>query len=170
MGTLQDSLILNLDSAYNLARWLTRNENDAREVVQEAFLRALKYSDSYKGPDTKSWFLKIIRNTTYTWLKKQKVSQVFIPYDEDLHGGENKAENPETEVLRKADRDLVHHALESIAVEYREVLILKELENLSYKEIAEIIDVPIGTVMSRLSRARDHLLKLIKSAETMRGL
>jgi RNA polymerase sigma factor (sigma-70 family) len=165
---LRDHLLLHLDAGYNLARWLTRNDEDAQDIVQESFLRALKYRDSFKGEDSKPWFLKIICNTCYTWMKSSKTSQTLIPFEEELHTIDQN-QTPETLVLKNADLNLVHAALELMSVEYREVLILRELECMPYQEISAVTDVPIGTVMSRLSRARAQLEERIKTMELVRG-
>ena len=170
MRSFRENILLHIDAAYNLARWLTRNEQDAKDVVQDSFLRALKYGATFKGQDHKPWFLKIIRNTSYTLIKSQKNTHIFIPFDEDVHDLEEKRENPEDHLIRHGDVVLIRMALESLAVEYREVLILRELENLSYEEIAKVVDVPLGTVMSRLSRGRAQLSDLIKSTETNQGI
>lgn len=162
MKSFRDNLLLHLDAAYNLARWLTRNEADAKDVVQESFLRALKYSDTFKGDELKPWFLKIIRNTSFTIIKRKTNSQIFVPFDEDVHGSSEKIESPETQLLRSADINFVRTSLESLPVEYREVLILRELENLSYEEIAKVTETPLGTVMSRLSRGRTQLAEKLR--------
>jgi RNA polymerase sigma factor (sigma-70 family) len=170
MNGLREHILSHIDAAYNLARWLTRNDQDAKDAVQESFLRALKYGDSLKGEDPKPWFLKIIRNTCYTLIKRQKNPQFFISFDEEIHGANEKSENPELQLIRSADITLVRAALESLAVEYREVLILRELENLSYEEIAKIVDIPLGTVMSRISRGRVKLSELLKPTEIGRRI
>ena len=152
----ETALMPHLDAAYDLARWLVRNECDAEDLVQDAYLRAFRHVDGLRGSDGRAWLLTIVRNTCYTWLRQRRVDtprgtepQSDVP-DED-------APTPETLLLRDADRALVRAALEALPVESREVLVLRELEGLSYKEIAAVIDVPIGTVMSRLARARDRL-------------
>jgi RNA polymerase sigma-70 factor (ECF subfamily) len=142
---------------------LTRNDGDAKEVVQEAFLRALNYGDTFSGEDLRPWFLKIVRNTSFTFIKRQRSPQNFLSYDEEEHLVSIPDNNPETHLLRNEDITRVKVALETLAVEYREVLILRELENLSYKEIAEIVGVPVGTVMSRLSRGRTQLAEVLKN-------
>jgi RNA polymerase sigma-70 factor (ECF subfamily) len=144
-----------LDAAYNLARWLTRNDADAADVVQEGFLRALRFFGDFRGGDTRAWLLTIVRNACYTWLRRNRVNELATPFDEEAHSGES--DDPETLLLEGADREMLRDALETLPAEFREVLILRELEGLSYKKIAGIADVPMGTVMSRLARARKRL-------------
>jgi RNA polymerase sigma-70 factor (ECF subfamily) len=158
-----------LDAAYNLARWLTRNDHDAEDVVQEAFARAFRYFDSLKDSDARAWLLAIVRNTGYTWLEKNRPADVIALEDSGLVGADAEVighaapaeSNPEVIVLQSAQRKLVNQALEDLPVAFREVLVMRELEDLSYKEIAHIAGVPIGTVMSRLARGREMLRKLL---------
>ena len=146
-----------LDAAYNLARWLTRNEHDAQDVVQEACLRAFKFFDSFRGGNGRSWLLSIVRNTSYTWLQQNRKSDLLTSFEEDKHDLEDTAGIPDLLLLRGDDHQMVMQALEELSPEFREVMVLRELEELSYKEIAVITQVPIGTVMSRLARARNQL-------------
>ena len=146
-----------LDAAYNLARWLTRNEHDAQDVVQDAFLRAFKFFEGFRGGNSRSWLLSIVRNTTYSWLQKNRKQELATVFDEKIHDIEDTASNPEVLLLKNADRQEIMRAVEQLPVEFREVIVLRELEGMSYKEIAELSDVPIGTVMSRLARARKQL-------------
>jgi RNA polymerase sigma-70 factor (ECF subfamily) len=146
-----------LDAAYNLARWLTRNDQDAEDVVQEACLRAFKFLGGFYGGDSRAWLLKIVRNTCYTWLRHNRAHELTTPFDETIHDVECDALNPEALLLRHADQQLLRQALEALPVEFREVVVLRELEELSYKEIGVIADIPLGTVMSRLARARKRL-------------
>lgn len=155
-----------LNAAYNLARWLTRNEHDADDVVQEACLRALNSFDSFQaGRDGRAWLLKIVRNTCYTWMRVNKPSTTNTAFDENTFEAENTDfPDPESVLLAKANSQLVRQAIEGLSIEYREVLIMRELEGLSYKEIAQILEVPLGTVMSRLSRGRNELSKQLCEA------
>ena len=146
-----------LDAAYNLARWLTRNEQDAEDVVQEACMRAFKYIGGFYGGDSRAWLLTIVRHTCYTWLRHNRAHELTTPFDEALHDIQCDALNPETVLLHNVDQQILKQALESLPVEFREVMVLRELEGLSYKEISAIVDIPLGTVMSRLARARKRL-------------
>jgi RNA polymerase sigma factor (sigma-70 family) len=146
-----------LDAAYNLARWLTRNDQDAEDVVQEACLRAFKFFGGFYGGDSRAWLLTIVRNTCYSWLRHNRAHELTTPFDETIHDVECDGLNPEALLLHQADRQLLRRALEALPVESREVIVLRELEGLSYKEIGVIADIPLGTVMSRLARARKRL-------------
>lgn len=146
-----------LDAAYNLARWLSRDEHDAADIVQEAYLRACQYFGRFHGDDGRVWLLKIVRNTGYTWLKKNRPADVVPLADEVLQAVHGDVPPPETHASAKERRQLLYGAIGELNVEYREVLVLRELEGLSYKEISAVAEVPIGTVMSRLSRAREKL-------------
>ena len=145
-----------LAAAYNLARWLTRNDHDAEDLVQEAYLRAYKFFDRFHGEDGGPWLLAVVRNTCYTWLKQHRGHET-ASFNEEIHSGDSEALDPEKQFQRKATRQLLHEALEELPPEFREVVVLRELEGLSYKEIAAVADVPLGTVMSRLTRARARL-------------
>jgi RNA polymerase sigma-70 factor (ECF subfamily) len=153
----EETIMPHLDAAYNLARWLTRNEHDAQDVVQEAFLRAFKYFAGFHGGNSRSWLLSIVRNTTYTWLQKNRKPELATTFDEETRDIEDTASNPEVLLLNNSDQQEIRRAVEQLPVEFREVMILRELEGMSYKEIAGVADVPIGTVMSRLARARKQL-------------
>ena len=153
-----ESLALpHLDAAYNLARWLTGNDEDAQDVVQEAALRALRYFASFRGDNARPWLLQIVRHTCFAWMKQNRPAQVISLDLTDEEGDalhDPHAEEPFAAVARGDDRAQVNQALGQLPVAYREVLVLREMEDLSYREIATIADVPIGTVMSRLARAR----------------
>jgi RNA polymerase sigma-70 factor, ECF subfamily len=150
-------ILPHLDAAYNLARWLTRDEWNARDLVQEACVRALRFFDGFHGGDGRAWLLAIVRNTCYTWLKGNRAQELATPFDEELHALESEAPSAESLLEQSQDQDRLRGALEELTVEYREVLVLRELEGLSYKEIAAVVKVPIGTVMSRLARGRQRL-------------
>jgi RNA polymerase sigma factor (sigma-70 family) len=149
-----EAVLPHLDAAYNLARWLTRNTQDAEDVVQEAYLRAFRFFGGFRGGNARTWLLKIVRNTCYTWLHQNRAQQVTAPFDEQVHTDVAESQNPETLLLRKADGQLLNQALEELPAAFREVLVLLELEGLSYKQIADVLEIPVGTVMSRLARAR----------------
>ena len=147
-------ILPHLDAAFNLARWLTRSDQDAQDVVQEACLRAFKFFDGFRGGDARAWLLMIVRNTCYTWLRQNRhYNQVALGETETLDV-ECECEDPADLVQMSVDRQALQQALEDLPVEFREVIVLRELEALSYKEIAYIAHLPIGTVMSRLARAR----------------
>lgn len=148
-----------LDAAYTLARYLLRDDAAAQDVVQEAYLRALKYFDRYKGGDARAWVLAIVRNTSHTWRKRE--GERPVEFDERVHSASVEEHTPEAALLRAADRDMVRRALDQLSLELREVLVLREIQGLSYKEIASVAGVPIGTVMSRLARARARLERLL---------
>ena len=153
-----DLLILpHLDAAYNLARWLVGNPADAEDIVQEAFLRALRFFDGFRGADSRAWLLKIVRNTSYSWLRKNRPTQLTDEFDETIHSDENADENAEMKLLSRAESERVINALEALPLTFREILVLREIEGLSYKEISEVTGVAMGTVMSSLSRARHRL-------------
>ncbi len=152
----REAVLPHLDAAYNLARWLTRNDQDAEDVVQEASLRAFKYWKGFSGRDCRSWLLAIVRNTYYSWIREKSV-QPELTMDGEVDGVDDGSLSPEKMLLQNADRKMLKAALEDLPVEFREAIVLREMEDLSYKEIADIAGVPIGTVMSRLARARKRL-------------
>jgi RNA polymerase sigma-70 factor (ECF subfamily) len=151
-------MLPHVDAAYNLARWLAGSAQDADDVVQEACLRALAFFDGFHGEDGRAWLLAIVRNTCYDWLRKNRRNAQLATPTDDLDWAVDTAPDPEEEQLRSADREMVRQGLEALPADYREVLVLRELEGMSYKQIARVIDAPIGTVMSRLARARKRLM------------
>jgi RNA polymerase sigma-70 factor (ECF subfamily) len=155
IGKFTEEILPHLDSAYNLARWLTRNAADADDIVQEAYLRAFRSFDGFQSGNARAWLLTIVRNTSYRWLRKNRAQQPAIEFDETIHNGPEAAD-PETLMLQNADSQVVEQAIRALPARFREVLVLRELEGLTYKEIADVVGVPIGTVMSSLSRARDR--------------
>jgi len=164
-----------LDAAFNLARWLVGNDSDAQDVAQEAFLRALKYFDSFHGTDARGWLLTVVRNTSYTWLRENRIEDLTVSMDEDgfdsmqsaheafseANGFGISAPNPEAQFIQQADDDLLRQSIAQLPVEFREAMVLRELEDLTYKQIAAITGVPVGTVMSRLARARKRLQSIL---------
>ena len=156
MARFETSVLPHLDAAYNLARWLTRNDQDAEDVVQESFMRALRYFDAMKGPDARPWVLGIVRNTCYTWLEKNRPADL-VPLDDVEALVADAGATPEVILLQSANRKLVNQALEDLPVGYREVIVMREIEDMSYKEISAVAGIPMGTVMSRLSRGRELL-------------
>jgi RNA polymerase sigma factor (sigma-70 family) len=162
-----------LDAAYNLARWLVRNPHDAEDVVQEACLRAVRFFGGYQEGNARAWLLRIVRNTAYTFLEKKRHGDVMEEFDETIHATETVRPDAEAALLQSVENRLLQEALERLPVRFRESLILWELEGLSYKEIADVMDVPIGTVMSSLARGRAQLRKALLAArdkEVQRGL
>jgi RNA polymerase sigma factor (sigma-70 family) len=158
----EEAVMPHLDAAYNLARWLTRNEHDAQDMVQEAYLRALRFFGGFQGTDARAWLLTIVRNTCYTWLKRNRSVELSGDFDEIVLTKESDEPDPEASHVLKVQVQLINEAIERLPIEFREVVILRELEELSYKEIAAITGIPIGTVMSRLSRARKRLLGCLR--------
>ena len=146
-----------MDAAYNLARWLTHNDHDAQDVVQEAYLRAYRFFDSFRGGDSRTWLLAIVRNTSFTWMQRNRPSEKAEVFDEQIHSEERESATPESLLLAEVDQALVRKALDELPAAFREVLVLRELEGLSYKEIADVVGIPLGTVMSGLARARKRL-------------
>ena len=146
-----------LDAAYNLARWLTHNDHDAQDVVQEALMRAMRYINGLRGDGARAWLLQIVRHTCYSWLKENRpVEKVVLDDFDDARQdiAAPSADEPPAIAMRKADKEQINAAIAGLPVPYREVLVLRELEDLSYADIARIAEIPVGTVMSRLSRAR----------------
>jgi RNA polymerase sigma factor (sigma-70 family) len=160
----EEAVLPHLAAAYNLARWLTGNEQDAEDAVQESYLRALKFFPGFRGGNGRPWLLAIVRNTCYTWLRRHRMEDVTTELDEGMQLVDPSAVNPEALLVAAARSELVQRALGELPVEFREVVILRELEGMSYKEIAAIAEVPVGTVMSRLARARTRLQKILSEA------
>jgi RNA polymerase sigma factor (sigma-70 family) len=153
----EQSLLGWLDDAYNLARWLLRDDQDAQDAVQDAFMRAARYASGFRGGDRRAWLLAIVRNVCYTQLARSRTAASNVVFDEEQHQGASPGIDPEAAALNRVDREALIRALEALPVEYREAIVMREMEGLSYKEIAGAAGVPIGTVMSRLARARDRL-------------
>jgi RNA polymerase sigma factor (sigma-70 family) len=162
-----EKLVLpHMNSAFNVARWLTHNDQDAQDVVQEAYLRAFRFFGGFRGEDARAWLLSIVRNTFYTWHQQNRGHAAdTTEFEEDMHsletGTAEHDDSPEAMLIRSQSQKRVHKALQSLRLEYREVIVLRELEELSYKEIAAIVGIPMGTVMSRLGRARQQLAALL---------
>jgi RNA polymerase sigma-70 factor, ECF subfamily len=155
-----------LDAAYNLARWLTRSDADAEDVVQEACVRALRFFGGFRGDDARRWLLAIVRNSSYDFLRRHRPQELTDAFDEEIHTAAEEVQTPEALLLRRADRAMVRQALEALPLAWREVIILRELEGLSYKQIADVAGIKIGTVMSRLARARAQLQRLLAAEAT----
>jgi RNA polymerase sigma factor (sigma-70 family) len=155
--SFEAAMLPHLDAAHNLARWLLRNEQDAQDVVQEAYLRAFKSFGGFHGSNGRAWLLTIVRNTSYTLLKKNHAVDLTTTFDEEIHGSGQESVSPATILEHAEDAELVKQAMDELPAEFREILALRHQEGLSYKEIADIAQIPLGTVMSRLARARDKL-------------
>jgi RNA polymerase sigma-70 factor (ECF subfamily) len=163
LASFETAVLPHLDAAYNLARWLTRNDADAQDVVQEAYLRAFRFFGGFHGEDGRAWLLGIVRNTSYTWMQHNRSPELNMPLDDEVHEVKGNDLNPEALLLQKADAQVLRQAVEELPLEFREVLVLRELDEMSYKQIALIADLPLGTVMSRLARARKRLQQILLS-------
>jgi RNA polymerase sigma-70 factor (ECF subfamily) len=150
-------MLPHLDAAHNLAKWLLRNEQDAQDVVQEAFLRAFKSFSGFHGSNGRAWLLTIVRNTSYTLLKKNCVADLITRFDEEIHVSDDESVSAATILERSEDAELIREAMDELPAEFREILTLRYQEDLSYRQIADIAQIPPGTVMSRLARARGKL-------------
>ncbi len=157
LASFEQTMLPHLDAAHNLARWLLRNEQDAKDVVQEAYLRAFRSFAGFRGSNSRAWLLTIVRNTSYTLLKKNRAVDLTTTFDEDIHAPDHESASPVTILEHAEDAELIRNATDELPAEFREILILRHHEDLSYKEIGEILKIPNGTVMSRLARARAKL-------------
>jgi RNA polymerase sigma-70 factor (ECF subfamily) len=155
-GRFEQATLPHLDAAYNLARWLTKDQHAAEDVVQEAFYRAARYFDSFRGSDGRAWLLSVVRRAAFDWLTKQR-SQSAVVFDEDTHDRGDESSDPAFVAVQKCDQGLVRKVLEELPPQLREAIVLRELEGMSYQEIATVTEVPIGTVMSRIARGRQQL-------------
>lgn len=166
----EQAVLPHMDAAYNLARWLTRNDHDAEDVVQEATYRALKYFSAFRGENSRAWLLTIVRNTCYSWLRQNRSRDIVplpdenppVETDVSLFQSMVQTMNPEALLLSRGDQEMFQKALEALPAEFREVMILREMEEMSYKEIAGICNLPMGTVMSRLARGRKLLQRCLE--------
>ena len=167
--SFQAVVLPHLRAAYNLARWLLRNDHDAEDVTQEAIVRAFRFFDGFSGDNPRAWLLSVVRNSAYTFLSQNRARELGTEFDEVLHSepaaNGRASETPEVLVLRSAQQRFLNEAVEALPVEFREVFVLREMEGLSYKEIADVARIPIGTVMSRLSRARRQLQAAVVRVE-----
>ena len=157
LTSFEETMLPHLDAAHNLARWLLRNEQDAQDVVQEAYLRAFKSFDGFHGSNGRAWLLTIVRNTSYTLLKKNRAVDLTTTFDEEIHAIGRESVSPATILEHAEDAELIKNAMNELPTEFREILTLRHQEELSYLEIGEILKIPTGTVMSRLARARAKL-------------
>jgi RNA polymerase sigma-70 factor (ECF subfamily) len=157
--SMPDELLRHLDAAYNLARWLSGNEHDAQDIAQESFLRAVRFGDQCREGNARPWLLQIVRNTCHTWRVRRRTGAAPV---EALDGAvAPDSTSPDLTLQRRQDARAVRRAIELLPEEFREVVVLREIEGLAYKEIAGVVGVPVGTVMSRLSRARERLRELL---------
>src|ERR1700730_6372036 len=161
LGDFERRIMPHLDAAYSLARFLMRSDQDAEDVVQEACLRAFRFYEGFRGENSRAWFLKIVRNTSFTVLQRARTDEADVVFDEELHSPEAAQTDAGGQLDRELDRQTVRAAIEELRTEFREVITLRELEDCSYKEIADIANVPVGTVMSRLARARRQLYLIL---------
>ena len=156
-----DTILPHLDAAYNYARWLTRNDAEAEDVVQDAAIRAFRFLPSLRTENPRAWLLTIVRHTWYARLARHKAQARVTEYDEMTDPRPDHHPDPEALLVQQQTVDRVRRAVDSLPVDFREVVVLRELEGLSYKEIAEVVGIPMGTVMSRLSRARERLISML---------
>jgi RNA polymerase sigma-70 factor (ECF subfamily) len=157
LASFEATMLPHMDAAHNLARWLLRNEQDAQDIVQEAYLRAFKSFSGFHGSNGRAWLLTIVRNTAYTLLKKNRAVDLTTTFDEQIHASGHESVSPATILEHSEDAALINEAMDELPAEFREILTLRHQEGLSYKEIADIMQIPPGTVMSRLARARGKL-------------
>src|SRR6266704_589915 len=157
LTSFEAMMLPHLDAAHNLARWLLRNEQDAQDVVQEAYLRAFNSFGGFHGSNGRAWLLTIVRNTSYTLLKKNQAVDLTTTFDEEIHVSSHESVSPATILEHSEDAERIREAMNELPAEFREILALRHQEGLSYREIADIAQIPPGTVMSRLARARAKL-------------
>lgn len=172
-STFEQIMLPHLDAAYNLAWWLLRHEQDAQDAVQDAFVRAFRSFERFRGGDGRGWLLTIVRNVCYTRLREGRRAIVTETFDDDAHSADDDPSEANAVAWREVHSALLQQALEQLAPEFREVIVLHELEGLAYKDIAAVVGVPMGTVMSRLARARQKLqaeLRTLTQKEAGRGL
>ncbi len=164
----EEAVLPHLDAAYNLARWIVKDEHAAEDAVQDAYLRAFRYFGSFRGGDARPWLMRIVRNSCYSWLQSMKHTKDEFEFNDELehdiapYASAGTVDNPEALLVRNAERSVINAAIESLPVSFREVLILREIEEMPYQGIAEALQVPVGTVMSRLARARARLRVILE--------
>ena len=163
LASFEAMMLPHMDAAHNLARWLMRNEQDAQDIVQEAYLRAFKSFSGFHGSNGRAWLLTIVRNTAYTLLKKNRAVDLTTTFDEEIHASGYESSSPVTILEHAEDAELIKNAMNELPAEFREILTLRHQEELSYQEIGDILKIPTGTVMSRLARARGKLKEYLTS-------
>lgn len=166
LASFEDSMLPHMDAAHNLAKWLLRNEEDAQDVVQEAYLRAFKSFSGFHGSNGRAWLLTIVRNTSYTLLKKNRAIDLTTIFDEEIHTAGHESVSPAIILEHSETAELIKEAMDELSVQFREILVLRHLEGLSYREIADVAQIPPGTVMSRLSRAHAELKEYLAARIT----
>ena len=169
----EETFLHYLDAAYNLARWIVQHDQDAQDVVQEAYLRAFKGYHGFRGGNGRAWLLTIVRNTAYNWLNRHAADEKLVPYEEEKHAEIVSFNESTKEIVSEKVKEHLQSALGRLPTEFREIIILYEVEGLSYKELALALGLPPGTVMSRLSRARRRLQQefaQVRSSEAANGL
>jgi len=164
LASFEAMMLPHMDAAHNLAKWLLRNEQDAQDVVQEAYMRAFRSFAGFRGSNGRAWLLTIVRNTAYTLLKKNRAVDLTTAFDEEIHATGYDSVSPATILEHAEDAELIKTAMDGLPAEFREILILRHQENLSYNEIGDILKIPIGTVMSRLARARGKLKQYLAAS------
>ena len=163
LALFEQTMMPHLNAAYNLARWLTKNPDDAEDVVQEAYLRAYRFFDGFAGGDGRPWLLAVVRNTFFSGVKSGKDTRRVVPFDEKVHDRGLDEPDPEARMVSGGDVASLRDCVDALDSQYREVIVLRELEDMSYRDIAEAIAIPIGTVMSRLSRGRKLLAHCVRA-------
>ncbi len=163
LETFERTMMPHFNAAFNLARWLTRNQQDAEDIVQESYLRAYRFFDGFKGGDGKGWLMAVVRNTFLTWASHAKGESQTVAFDEAVHDRGREEASVETRLVGDAAVGSLRDCVQALQTEYREVLVMRELEDMSYREIAEATAIPLGTVMSRLSRARKLLASCVQA-------
>ena len=169
LNQFETAVLPHLDSAYTLARYLLRDPHDAEDAVQEAYLRALRHFGGFRGEEPRAWLLAIVRNTCHSWRRSHRRDAFTTEFNEEVHSDEVAEVGADAELERRESIEGLREALERLPAEFREVLVLRELEELSYKEIAHVIGAPVGTVMSRLARARDRLQRMVRPKRSGEG-
>jgi RNA polymerase sigma-70 factor (ECF subfamily) len=164
LASFEAMMLPHMDAAHNLAKWLLRNEQDAQDVVQEAYMRAFRSFAGFRGSNGRAWLLTIVRNTAYTLLKKNRAVDLTTAFDEEIHATGYDSVSPAAILECAEDAELIKTAMDGLPAEFREILILRHQENLSYNEIGDILKIPIGTVMSRLARARGKLKQYLAAS------
>jgi len=158
------AVLPHLDDAYTLARYLLRDEHDAQDAVQDAVLRALRYFEGYRDGDSRAWLLAIVRNCCLTWHRRERGTRTIVPFTDDTASQLTDSLETDALAIKRSERAAIERAVAALPAEFREVIVLREVQDLSYKEISDVVGVPIGTVMSRLARARKRLASMLSAS------